>query len=397
MVFNGQLANQTTFNNGFVSRTAATTSTVSQTTFSNTTQSTDKDTGAIILEGGMGIEKNLNIGGAFVANGTILGSNLTGTNTGDMSLDNFGNNPNPTGLSLIGQVLKLEPADSTNPGGVSTGAQTFAGDKTFNDDVVIQGSLQINGALTYVNTTDLEVTDKNIVVNKGGNDASSQGAGVTVERTSTFGSFIFDAALASFWKIGLLGSESEIITAAFAQIITAVKTFSAKPLMKLGIDFEDPGAGANVVRVAAPAALAASYDFVLPPDDGVDEDFFKTDGAGNNSYVAAVSALLYNNTQTPAAGGQLTPHLKRVFQNLLISGNGGAVTLNVLPFSATPPDGTMICLIGNSDANTVTIVSNDAAGGCIMDGDILLKKYYSITLQYQATQNRYVERGRSFL
>ena len=49
------------------------------TTFNNTTSSTDKDTGAVIIEGGLGVEENLFVGGVIGANAGIL--NLTDTNT----------------------------------------------------------------------------------------------------------------------------------------------------------------------------------------------------------------------------------------------------------------------------------------------------------------------------
>jgi hypothetical protein len=38
---------------------------------SNTTESIDKDTGCLILEGGLGVEKNANIGGDITASGTV--------------------------------------------------------------------------------------------------------------------------------------------------------------------------------------------------------------------------------------------------------------------------------------------------------------------------------------
>lgn len=41
--------------------------------FTNTTQSTTKDNGAVVIEGGVGIEKNLNIGGTFSAKGSNTG------------------------------------------------------------------------------------------------------------------------------------------------------------------------------------------------------------------------------------------------------------------------------------------------------------------------------------
>ena len=41
-------------------------------TFSNTTQSSDKDTGAVVVEGGVGIEKNLSVGGGTTITGDLF-------------------------------------------------------------------------------------------------------------------------------------------------------------------------------------------------------------------------------------------------------------------------------------------------------------------------------------
>lgn len=82
---------------------------------------------------------NATITGNVSATGTLAGSNFSGTssgtNTGDVTLAAFGSTPNANGLSLSGQVLNMQPADGTNPGGVSTTTQTIAGLKTFTSAV----------------------------------------------------------------------------------------------------------------------------------------------------------------------------------------------------------------------------------------------------------------------
>ncbi len=62
---------------------------------------------------------------------SITASNVSGTNTGDVTLTSAGSSPNAAGASLSGQALTLQPADASNPGLVSTGTQTFAGRKNF--------------------------------------------------------------------------------------------------------------------------------------------------------------------------------------------------------------------------------------------------------------------------
>jgi hypothetical protein len=48
-------------------------------TFSATTDSTTKDTGAVVLEGGLGVEKNITAGGSITSSAGTLGTNGTGT------------------------------------------------------------------------------------------------------------------------------------------------------------------------------------------------------------------------------------------------------------------------------------------------------------------------------
>jgi hypothetical protein len=217
---NNKPVNAAYTNSKLMSRTQNT-SAAGEVAFTNPTESTDKDTGAVVVEGGVGIEKNLNVGG------DILGNNLSGTNTGDLTLAPIGNTGSPEAAILTGQVLEIQEATAVSPGVVSIGTQSLAGDKTFTDDVTINGDLTVLGNTTTLSTADLEVEDQNITVNKGGDDASSEGAGITVERTGTDGSIAYENALASKFKVGDLGAESEIITAAFAQILTGLKTFTS--------------------------------------------------------------------------------------------------------------------------------------------------------------------------
>lgn len=119
----------------------------------DTTQSTNKDTGAIVTEGGLGVEKNINAGGNIIAVGTVTGSNVSGTNSGDVTLAPVGAAPNANGASLSGQVLTLQPADGTHPGLVTILAQVIAGSKTFSDLLHANGGIDLAGAnITAVGT-----------------------------------------------------------------------------------------------------------------------------------------------------------------------------------------------------------------------------------------------------
>jgi len=69
--------------------------------------------------------------GAKTFTGAISASNLSGTNTGDVTLAAVGAVPNANGATLTGQMLNLQPASAAQPGVVTTGVQSLAGAKTF--------------------------------------------------------------------------------------------------------------------------------------------------------------------------------------------------------------------------------------------------------------------------
>lgn len=103
--------------------------------------------------------------GAGTFTGALSASNLSGTNTGDVTLAAFGSTPSSTGASLSGQALTLQPADATNPGGVSIADQTFAGNKAFLGIESIGGTLAVIEPIIQasivglgINTTDTTVT-----------------------------------------------------------------------------------------------------------------------------------------------------------------------------------------------------------------------------------------------
>ena len=104
----------------------------SVTRFTNTTQATDKDTASVVFEGGVGIEKNLVVGGTIIAPGTStfdkiqINDNIISSTAGadnKIFIDPF-----PDGLSNEG-------------------------------DVIIKGNLQVDGTTTTVNSTQSTVND----------------------------------------------------------------------------------------------------------------------------------------------------------------------------------------------------------------------------------------------
>ena len=101
-----------------------------QITIADTTQSDDKDTGALVVEGGVGIEKDVNIGGSLNVGGYAvfdnikLEDNVISTTSDDVLYID----PYPDGLSNEGTVI-------------------------------IKGNLQVDGTTTQVNSTSATVND----------------------------------------------------------------------------------------------------------------------------------------------------------------------------------------------------------------------------------------------
>ena len=121
-----------------------------QITVSDVTQSNSKDTGALVVEGGVGIEKNLNVGGAFDVTGISSFSsqvNITGglAITGGIEVDNIGISSNIIATRQGGgNTLYIDPY----PDGLSNEGL-----------VVVKGDLQVDGTTTTVNSTAVTVND----------------------------------------------------------------------------------------------------------------------------------------------------------------------------------------------------------------------------------------------
>lgn len=99
--------------------------------------------------------------------GTLAASNLSGTNTGDVTLGAFGSTPDAKGATLTGQNLQVQPADASHPGSVSVTTQTFGGAKTFNGTVTapttVQTNIQDPGAIVSIDVSNRRLKDSTAV------------------------------------------------------------------------------------------------------------------------------------------------------------------------------------------------------------------------------------------
>lgn len=106
--------------------------------------------GVISLDGLAGALTLVPGTGISIADG-VTTITISSTSAGDVTIGAFGSTPNANGLSINGsQVLNMQPADATRPGGVSITTQSFAGQKTF--------TTGLTGTLTGHSTLDLALT-----------------------------------------------------------------------------------------------------------------------------------------------------------------------------------------------------------------------------------------------
>lgn len=243
-------------NSKLMSRTQDT-NTVGKLDVNNTTDSSSTSTGALHTTGGLGVEKKAYVNELYV-------SGLSGSKALQTSALKKVEESSVTSieLSYVSGVTssiqsqlntKADEAQVVHVTGNETigGVKTFTSDTNLNGNVIVGGNLTVNGTTTTVNSATLDVTDTNITVNNGGNDATSEGSGLTVDRTGTKGSLVYENALTSKWKAGDLGSESEVIVSDGSQTITGNKTFSghihANGELNTGTTINSTLTGANAV------------------------------------------------------------------------------------------------------------------------------------------------------
>ncbi len=206
--------------------------------------------------------------------------------------------------SLDGQLVSTQGQVTTNSGrltAIESAASSFSGNKTFVNDVTVQGVLTVNGTLTALNTTNTEISDKNITLNKGGNDATSETAGFTVERTTTNAAFQFDNALASKFKLGLVSALYEVLVSGVAQTVTGVKDFLS-------------GIKADVISESTSAA-GVTIDGLLIKDGGVlayDNHIASTSNPHSTTATQVGLGNVTNDAQLTRAAGDLNSFTEKV-------------------------------------------------------------------------------------
>lgn len=115
-----------------------------------------------------------------------------------------------------GLALKANDSNTVH----KTGNEVISGVKTFNDTPIFQNGVTINGGATEVNTTNLSITDNEIILNNGetGNGVSLGYSGIRIKRGGVNHDFLirFDE-LDDSVKIGFDGQELKKVAVLYTQ------------------------------------------------------------------------------------------------------------------------------------------------------------------------------------
>ena len=378
MIQDGQAVNATITNAAFLSRLNDS-STIGKQDFNNTTNSTLPTNGSIHTAGGLGVEKNLNVG----ANGSIAGSlavvgqtNLgvlnagTITTTGNLDVGGSATVVGSVsaqsaniiagvsvgaGLTVVGgSVLAGVSAAATTVSGLTvTGAATVGttlgvtghttmstastsglatlnsatvtnnasvgGTLTVTGNTTLVGNLEVQGTTTTVSSTVVTVADRNITVNNGGTDVSSEGSGLTVDRVGTDGSLIYKDASASKWASGPLGSEIDLVNVSGTQTLSN-KSISGSTNTLTNIPAATALTGAVPIANGGTGQTTAVTGFNALSPSTTKGDLITNDGTNDVRLPVGINTYVLTADSTTAAGIKWAAATGG-------SGGGGAVNL----------------------------------------------------------------------
>jgi hypothetical protein len=224
---------------------------------------------------------------------------------------------------------------------------TIIGNRTFSNNLIVDGDFTVNGTTTFVNTTQLEITDSIITLAKGNSAESGVDAGIEIDRgTNPLANLIWDES-ASVWVAGIDGSELALLTNVGTglsrnnNVVSLDTTQVASDLAGLGLT--DNGSKIDVV-----------------PNEGI---IANASGVSINPLAAGVGLSFTTGVFTVNASGGLVISGDDV--TLASSAAGDGLTLSNGVFNVGASGGLVV------DGTNVSIASSAAGNGLTLNSGVL--------------------------
>lgn len=282
-------------------------------------------------------------GNLFTSNGSTWTS-ASPPSSGVTSLGAFGSSPNGNAGTIAGSVLTLQPADATNPGGVSTTTQTLAGTKIFSSPVQTDGyysasgvkmmdhSGGINALYTFSGGT-WAIPDLGIIEDSNGNHVInfSNGLNTLVDKSNFLSVDWFNRTLSDSAGSTLLSWNSSPVAVTGGLTATGSLTTGSVGVTSGKVVFN--GSTSSSVSVVSSAA-AGNWTLTLPPNTGTSGQFLQTNGSGVSTWVTGNSGTVTSLTVASANGfaGSFTASATPVLtlttsiNSPILAGNGTAIS-----------------------------------------------------------------------
>jgi hypothetical protein len=341
-VSNGQIANASTFNTAFMSRTADT-DTLGKVDLINVAAAS----GSTVTN----VQRELNAIASWLGKALNVAYNSTPTYSSVTVVANAD--------SLKAAIGKLDADAAVNAtsilrGKVSTAAQSFGGHKTFASNVTVQGYLatEYTSVATDANIPALATTTS--IVRLTGASTAREIQGMT----------------------GAVAGKVVTLHNAAAAVYT-VKHASASA--SAAERFSLPSS--TDITLGIGQSLAFFYD-------AVDSRWKQLSGAGSSGGSSRAVSTFSGTSITPGSESDQT----------WVYNGGSAQTFSTTGFGtiSSLTNGTRFTIMGSSDTNTITIAASDISDGRLINGDAILGKGMVLVLEYNSTLARLVEIGRNF-
>ena len=294
------------------------------------------------------------------------------------------------GLTITNNVLNLSAADATNPGIVTTGIQTFAGDKTF-ASIASSGTLSVTGNLSNANLTASKVvfSDASKVLSSSGTVGVNQGG--TGASTFTSGGIIVGNGTSALSTINP-GTNGQILVSRLG----AWSVENASPAVTLGaVNASSTAKGLTITAggeislspadVSNPGIIstgtqtfagAKTFSSIISTGDGSVSGNLSVTGNVTNSALTASKVVFTDISKNLSSSGtvgvaQGGTGLASIPLNGVVIGNGTSSIATIVPSSngqvmtwngtswtATIPTAISVGSVGTSTTNGLTISNN---------------------------------------